>query len=147
MPNYGIAPPNADTDRGQLRFLVPDTHYETVTPPPDHPEWNGDYEWFSDTALDVFLQRAGDDVDAAAILAWRQIGDFYATQSASITTDDLKVGELWRRAQFFYDRADAAEKALGADVFALAPIGGGCWCHCHVELAANPVCCGLCRCD
>lgn len=145
MPNYGIAPPDASTDRGQLRFLIPDTEYEAITPPAGHPEWNGDYDFFSDSALDVFLQRAGGDIDVAVVYAWGQIADFYASQAASVTTDDLRV-DLSKRAQFFRDRADKAEAALGSDIFALASIGGGCWCHCHAELGPFWVSCGFCTC-
>lgn len=131
MENPGIAPPDPNTDIGQLRYLIPDSSYTELVPPVSG---QGDYEWFSDAALGVFLAQSDNDVDAAAIIAWRQMGDYYAAQSASIQTDDLKVSELWRRAQFFYDKANRAEESAAADVFALAPLGSTKKCH-HAELA------------
>lgn len=148
MANLGVAPPDPETDIGLLRYLIGDTEYETVTAPPEHPTWTGDYQWFSDTALSVFLSRSGQDVDKAAILAWRQMGDQLAATAADIKTDDLSVSNLWRRAQFFYDRADAAENDLNAntDIFEIAFADN---CNRPAELSEWPWPCrcgGVCSC-
>lgn len=118
--NQGIAPPDSSTELGQLRYVIGDFHYEELTPPV---AGQGVYQWFGDVALTVFLDRSDNDVDKASILAFRSMGDYLAAESASIKTDDLQVGDLWRRAQFFYDRADKAEANLNADIFTLASIG------------------------
>ena len=128
----GVAPPNYATDIGQLRAVINDIHWEPLVPAVPG---QGSYQFFGDDQLQVFLDRSGGDVDKAAAYAWRSIGDIYAAESASITTDDLRVADLWRRAQFFYDRADKADAAGADDIFALAPLGHSCGCRCHAELA------------
>lgn len=142
MPeNPGIAPPVAGTDIYDLRYLIPDYNYIPLDPPV---VGQGSYTWFPDVQLAVYLDRAGNDVDKAAVYAWRAIGDYYASQSVSIKTDDLSVSEPWRRAQFFYDRADKAEASFNADIFVMAPVGESCSCSCH-ELAESGYC-GSCAC-
>lgn len=140
--NLGIAPPDAGTDVGLLRYICGDTSYEPVDPPVGG--YNGDYALFSDVALQVFIDRAtpagGEpDLDLAAAYAFRQIGDKYAQESVSVQTDDLRV-DLTKRATFFYARADKIEEDLKAsvDIFELADFGPTC--HCDPELAARTVC-------
>lgn len=137
----GIAPPDYATDLGQLRAIIPDVAWAEQVPPVSG---IGDYQWFGDSVLAVYLDRSGNDVDKAAVYAWRAIGDYYASQSVSIKTDDLAVSEPWRRAQFFYDRADRAEASFNADIFVMAPVGESCSCSCH-ELAEHEFC-GSCSC-
>lgn len=140
--NPGIAPPDAGTDIGQLRYLIPDTTYVPLEEPI---AGQGSYDWFSDVALQVFLDRSGDDVDKAVIKAWEQIADYYASEAFSVTTDDLRV-DLTKRAQFWRDKADRAAAALADDIFVLAHMGPPCGCRCHAELAGwwN---CGTCSCS
>jgi hypothetical protein len=129
VANVGIAPPDYDTDLGQLRAVLGDTAYVALVPPVSG---QGDYVWFADESLLVFLSLAEDDVDAAAIYGWNQMGDILAAEAASITTDDLRV-DTTKRAQFFYDRAARAQETLGGDVFALATLGSSTCVH--AELA------------
>lgn len=135
MANPGVAPVDPSTEIGQLRYLIGDTAYTELQPPVTD---QGDYTWFSDVALQVFIDRAGGNLDLAAAYAFRQIGDYYAQNAASIKTDDLQVSERWRIAQMFYDRADQTEGNANADIFVLASMG--CGCSCHAELAERPWC-------
>lgn len=147
MANPGVAPPNYTTAVGKLRAILGDTAYVELVPPV---VGQGDYAWFSDAVLEVFLAQTNGDVNAAAVYGWNQMGDILATESASITTDDLRVQDLWRRAQFFYDRAKDAIAGQGDDIFVLANLGSSCGCHCHEELADpywpfGPLGCCTCR--
>lgn len=125
--NLGVAPPDAGTDVGQLRYVVGDTSYEGVSPPVG--QYNGDYAMFSDVALQVFIDRSQGDLDKAAAYAFRQIGDMYAQQSVSVASDDLRI-DLTKRAQWFYDRANKIDDDLAAnlDIFELVEIGPSCSC-------------------
>jgi hypothetical protein len=125
----GVAPPDTDTDVGQLRYLIPDSSYEELDPPV---AGQGLYLWFSDSALETFLDQADDDLDIAKVMAWEQIADYYASEAVSVTTDDLRV-DLTKRAQFWRDKVTAAKTELAGDVFALASLGSS-RCR-HVELA------------
>jgi hypothetical protein len=137
--NPGVAPPDTDTDVGALRYLIPDTVYVPLATPI---AGQGSYDWFSDAALEVFLDQADDDLDIAKVTAWAQIADYYASEAVSVTTDDLRV-DLTKRAQFWRDKVTAAQVALGGDVFALATLGSGT-CE-HAELAGWYY--GYCSCN
>lgn len=126
----GVAPPDTDTDVGQLRYLIPDSSYEPLDPPV---AGHGLYLWFSDAALETFLSQADDDLDIAKVMAWEQIADYYASEAVSVTTDDLRA-DLTKRAQFWRDKVTAAKLELGGDVFALATLGTSATCE-HAELA------------
>lgn len=142
----GVAPPDTDTLVGQLRYLIPDSAYVALVPPVSG---QGSYTFFSDAALEVFLDRADDDLDIAVSLAWSQIADFYASEAVSVATDDLRV-DLTKRAQFWRAKADAAAALLASDIFVLANLGPSCTCSCHYthpyELAGW-YSCGACSCS
>jgi hypothetical protein len=125
--NLGIAPPDAGTDVGQLRYLLSDLSYTPVDPPEDG--YNASYENWGDIQLQVFVDRAGGDIDKAAAYAYRNLGDFYASQAVNVQTDDLRV-DLTKRAQFYYDRADKIDDTIAAsvDIFELAEFGSACSC-------------------
>lgn len=136
----GIAPPDYNTDIGQLRAIIPDVSWAQQVPPV---AGIGDYVLFGDTILGVFLSRTNNDVDAAALIAWSQIADSLIMQATTVTTDDLRVS-LEKRAELYYKKVADAKKEYSADIFVLAPVGESCACSCHAELSPWP--CESCSC-
>lgn len=147
--NKGVSPINPATEVGQLRLLVGDTASTPLDPP--EPGF-ANYAVWGDDALAVALAVADDNLLRAAGGLYRQLAAEYAQQGRSIRTDDLAIdtrgrgGDLLRVAQSFFDEADAADEAGGADFFQIVPFGGrhGRRRCVRPEATPYPNCCGRC---
>ena len=139
MVNKGIAPPDMQTDVGRLRAILGDLAFVALSPPETG---YGDYRYFSDAELGVFL-LTGESLEMAAYFAYMQLAASATVDSKSVADYDLKVddtkrpGEFRALAQMWKDRADEAS----ADIFELFDTVDRCGCQCVPELAAAPVIC------
>lgn len=125
--NFGVAPFDPNTAVGQLRALVGDTEFQPLDPPVAN---RGDYNVWSDTALEaVLILKAGSALRAAGTL-YLQLAAEYAQTQRSIKTDDLSINTsgrgdtLLKVAQSFLDEAQAGENAAASEYFQIVPFGG-----------------------
>jgi len=127
--NPGASPINASSDIGKLRLLVQDTESE-----PYDPVEAGfvNYNYFSDDALETFLESASGDLMLATGYAYRTMAATLILQSKNITTDDLKI-QTENRAREFRLLADGMIADANANLAAFdywALTGGTQRCDC-----------------
>jgi len=85
MANTGVAPPDYNTDVGQVRALLGDTD------PTDISGGEGTYLYFSDDEIGAFLTMYGDNVKLAAARCLETISMSQALLLKSWSSDDLSV--------------------------------------------------------
>jgi hypothetical protein len=147
VSNPGAAPLDPTTAVGQLRTLVGDTQFAPLAPPV---AGQGDYNVWSDAALEsILILQAGNALRAAGNL-YLQLAAEYAQSQRSIKTDDLAINTIGRGdtllkvAQSFLDEAQAGENAAASDVFQIVPFGGRRGrnrCACRPEGTPRPLTC------
>ena len=135
--NPGATPINPNTDVGKLRFLVNDT--ESTPYSPVEPGF-GNYVYFSDAALQAFVDAAAGDLMLASGYSYQRIAAILTINAKNITTDDLRIQTEVRANTFrllakdIIDGANATAAAF--DSWALTGGVEGCHCyeyygHCH----------------
>lgn len=138
MANPGVAPLDPLTPVGQVRLNLGDTVYVPLDPPV---EGQGDYNNFSDEAIEGFIAAASGNPASATGYGYLQLAAIAALSSGTITTDDLSVKqenratELRQIAAAWFGRGDGADDAAGLnEYFNIVPYGG----YVHPELSAFP---------
>lgn len=142
MPNKGIAPLQPETPVGQFRLLYGDTNYTQMAPPE---AGFGDYTFFSDLEIEIFLSQGDSSPSRGVGYAYLQLAGAAAIQSKSVKDYDLSVdltkraGELRATATEWFQRAEAEDALSGAnDAFNLFDAFGSP--SCRHELAERPYC-------
>lgn len=128
----GIAPADPTTPVGQFRFGAGDSEFRPTDPPE---EGFGLYQLWSDADIIGILAIAGGSVPRAISIAYGQIGASYASQGATIKTDDLSVsvkdavGNWLALSNYWKQIADDAAERESWDIFDLVPVreDPGCW--------------------
>lgn len=138
----GIAPADPATPVGQFRFAAGDSEFQPYDPPE---EGFGLYQLWSDADIIGLLAAAGGSVPRAVSLAYLQIGASFASQGATIKTDDLSVsvkdsvGNWVNLAKYWREVADQEADRAANDYFELVPVRDvGGWCK--PEASPWPVC-------
>lgn len=117
--NEGIAPPDMETEIGQLRATIGDTSYTEVSP------GVGSYVMFGDDELEVFLSRGGTVLSGAGF-AYLALSAQAALASQSVADYDLRIdttkraGDLRAIAQSFFDQDIASGSG---EFFHIVPTG------------------------
>lgn len=116
--NPGAYPVDITTAVGQVRYTVGDT-VSTAYDPVEAGYQN--YEFFSDTELEVLLSMAGDSVPGAVGYAYLKFAGAAAGSAVDWASDDLRVtlsktpAELRATASMWFERASV--DSLGDDFF------------------------------
>ncbi len=124
MPNVGNYPTDFTIPLGQVRALIGDYEAIPLVPPV---AGQGDYLWFSDDALQGFLNVYLDNPRRAAAQALRTIASSQALLLKKFSADDLSVdgaaiAESIRKLASDLDKQASQEDGL-LDIFELADIG------------------------
>jgi len=85
MANLGIAPPDASSDVGKIRVLLGDTDPQNIV------SGVGEYIYFSDDELLVFLEMYGGNVKLATARCMETIAGSQVLLLKSWSSDDLSV--------------------------------------------------------
>jgi hypothetical protein len=85
MANLGIAPPDASSDVGKIRVLLGDTDPQNIV------GGVGEYIYFSDDELVVFLDMYGGNVKLATARCMETIAGSQVLLLKSWSSDDLSV--------------------------------------------------------
>ena len=110
MPNTGIAPPNFETEVGQVRLLTSDTDATGIT------SGNGEYIWSSDAEITALIALTGSPA-RAALRILRLVAMTPAMQYKKWSSADLSVdGPAITRA--LRDLINDIEKSLDGDATA-----------------------------
>jgi hypothetical protein len=124
MSNVGNTPPDYTVPLGQVRALIGDFESVPLTPPV---LGQGEYMWFSDEAIQGFLNVYGDNPRRAAAQALRVIASSQALLLKKWSADDLSVdgpaiSEALRKLAAELD-AQVDKENEAVDIFELAEIG------------------------
>lgn len=130
MANKGIAPPDMDTNVGQLRVVLGDLDYSPLDPPETG---FGNYVKWSDAELTGFLAMTGAGEDQsilrAAGYAFLQLAASAALESKSVRDHDLQIdltkraADLRAIAQMYFTQADDLDDSNGSgDIFDIFPM-------------------------
>lgn len=134
--NRGIAPPDYDSEVGEVRALIGDVNYKPFDP--DEPGF-GVYEMYSDDELEVFLERA-DSVEGAVASAYLQMAGAAAREAKMVKDYDLQV-DLNKRADALRRMAElwiSKSEAGYSDFFEAVDTVVGKVCRVP-ELSARPL--------
>lgn len=138
MANPGVAPLNPATPVGQVRLNLGDTTYVPLVPPV---EGQGDYNNFSDEAIEGFIAAASGNPASATGYGYLQLAAIAASSGSNVVTDDLQVDTSKRATEFrqiaaawFGRGADADAEAGLNEYFNIVPYGG----YIHPELSTFP---------
>lgn len=127
MANPGVAPLDPQSPVGQVRLNLGDTIYVPLVPPV---QGQGEYNNFSDDAIEGFIAAAGGNPAGATGYGYLQLAAIAALTSGTITTDDLSVKqenratELRQIAAAWFGRGNDADNAAGLnEYFNIVPYG------------------------
>lgn len=104
--NRGIAPPGFNTPVGQFRALAKDTSYAPLVPPE---VGYGDYTYFSDEEIAVYLASTPDSILRAVAAGWRAMAGSAAANAISWRDYDL-AGDQKELYKAFLALADALDE-------------------------------------
>lgn len=139
--NPGVAPPDPNTPVGQFRASYSDMQYEEYDPAV--PGF-GNYQKFSDSAIEAFLALGNGSVLRAIGYALLQKANTAAEESESVRDYDLsidltkKAADLREQAAEYFALADQQDSA-GEDAFTVVQVGRRCG-KCPPELAGHYAC-------
>ena len=141
MPNRGVAPPDPETEVGQLRLFIGDVIYVELDPPE---VGYGDYTNFSDDQLNQFLAQGGSLMRAAGY-AYLQLATAAAAQAITVTSDDLRIelteraAQLRQIANLWLEQADNQQGSQTVDYIDLVqPFPRNTGCKDWPELSMRP---------
>lgn len=139
MANPGIAPLNPTTAIGRVRLNLGDTEYVPLDPPVTG---KGDYAYFSDQAIEAFIESASGNEANATGYGYLQLAAIVSVSSSNIVTDDLQVDTSKRAtdlrqiaAAWFAQGKDQDDAAGLNEYFNIVPYGGR---RNYAELAEFP---------
>lgn len=122
--NIGVAPPNYDSDVGQMRAAMNDTEWTELDPPQ---VGFGSYKYFSDAELEAFLNLAGGSIARALSIAFMSL--VTTARSGLVRADDLQINygkndiDRWLALALYWGGMADGEGADFADV--IFPDDGG----------------------
>lgn len=133
--NKGIAPPNFDTEIGEIRATIGDVAYAPLTP---EETGYGDYSLMSDKEIQVFL-NLGESREHVLYLLYNSLATSAAGEAKMVKDFDMQVdlrGRAERYMQLAMSWKDAADKGANDifesfDTLVEAPTP-------HPELSARP---------
>lgn len=122
----GHAPPDGTTDVGKFRLLAGDSEWIELDPPVPG---QGLYQLWTDAEIQAMIDVSG-SVARAISMAYAQIGAQWASNGATIKTDDLSysvkdsVGNWMNLAAWWAKVADDEESRAVDDMFDLKVVRG-----------------------
>lgn len=124
MTNSGVAPYDPDTLVGKVRIVTGDVNHGAIT------GGMADYEMFSDTDIEGFLDIAEENVLRAGGFGFLALSGRASLQAKTVKDYDLSVdlkalaAELRKQAESLFKQADEKDKRDGVeDVFELTRTG------------------------
>lgn len=127
MSNRGLRAIDPSTDIGSLRLQVGDTNFTEFDPVEDD---YVNYDYFSDSTLEAFIESADENITRATGFAYRSLAGILTMSAVSITTDDLRVDTLGRAklmrelANEWISQAADEDEAAASDIFDVIPFAG-----------------------
>lgn len=127
MTNLGVAPPDSDTEIGQLRIDLGDTNFVALNPVVSG---FGDYDWMSDVEIDRLIDSADGNLKRAEAYGLDKLSRYLTLSASSIQTDDLRIQTIDRAklmrelAKDAHAEADRIDEAAASDLFEVIPFGG-----------------------
>jgi hypothetical protein len=115
LANPGVAPVDASTNIGKLRYTISDVVYTELVPPVSG---QGSFLMFSDTELGLFLENASDSILGAAGYAFMSLAGQAALAAKNVKDADLAIdstkraADLRAQAQTYFSLAEQVDGTL-----------------------------------